>query len=103
MREIWCASKIPGHPQRDRIVGWWWAGWIVSNILGNVSFQIAMAAIAAKDVETLSTASVASVVYEVSDVFAITLALFLITRLSRMQKARRSEQMTATLPERSAA
>lgn len=102
MREIWRAGKIPSQSQSDRIVGWWWFGWIVSNILGNISFQIAMAARAAKDVGTLSTATVASFVYEVSDIFAITLALILVSRLSRMQKARRIAQSIATLPEANA-
>lgn len=99
MREIWRASKVPKHSQNDRIVGWWWACWIVSNILGNIDFRITMAA---KDVDTLSMASVAGFVDNVFDIFAITLALILVSRLSRMQKARHTVQLTATLPEASA-
>jgi hypothetical protein len=95
MREIWLASKNPGHSQAqsgDRIVGWWWVGWITSNILGNISFRISMAA---KDVQTLSTGSVVGSIHELFDVFAIALALVLVTRLSRMQRELYAAQSVA--------
>jgi hypothetical protein len=99
MKEIWRASKVSKRSQNDRIVGWWWGGWIVSNILGNIDFRLTMAA---KDLKTLSIASAASVVDDVFDIFAITLALILVSRLSRMQKAKRTAQLTAALSEASA-
>lgn len=47
MREIWLASHLKGNWHAEPapgLLGWWWGLWIVSNILGNISFQIAIRA-----------------------------------------------------------
>jgi Domain of unknown function (DUF4328) len=95
MREIWKASKNPTHWQAERtdhILGWWWFGWIASNVLGQVDFRLAMAA---HDVPSLSVASALGVVDDVSVAFSIAVALILITRLSRMQVARHANGWAA--------
>jgi hypothetical protein len=88
MREIWKASKNPARWQSERtdpILGWWWFGWITSNLLGQLDFTMSMAA---HDLPSFSAASVIGVVDAAFGVFSTALALVLITRLSRMQVAR---------------
>jgi hypothetical protein len=88
MREIWKASLNPTHWHNEptpAILGWWWFGWIVSNALGQLEFRMTMAA---KDISSLSAVSVVGVADEIVGVFAIVLALVLVTQLSRIQLAR---------------
>ena len=45
MREIWLASHFRGNwhgESAPAILGWWWGLWIVTNILGNISFRLSM-------------------------------------------------------------
>jgi hypothetical protein len=90
MREIWKASKNPLHwydQPTDQILGWWWFGWITSNVLGQIDFRMSMAA---STVSSLSAASVIGIVDSAFCVFSIPLALVLVTRLGRMQLARQA-------------
>jgi hypothetical protein len=46
MREIWLASHFRGYWHDERtplLLVAWWTLWIVTNILGNISFQLTMA------------------------------------------------------------
>ncbi len=93
MRELWKASKNPQHWQDERanpILGWWWASWIISNILGQVSFRLSLAL---DDISSISFYSLVNTVTEAFDVLATALALVLITRLGRMQADRHKEQL----------
>ncbi len=90
MREIWKASKNPAHwgtESTDPILGWWWFGWITSNILGQIYFRLLMDA---RDRSSLAIATVFGIITEFFDLFAISLALILVTQLTRMQLARRA-------------
>jgi hypothetical protein len=85
MREIWKTSKNPLQWQSERtnpILGWWWFAWIISNMLGQVSFRMTMRA---DDVATLSAATTVGIVEDISFIFLTCLALTLVTRISRMQ------------------
>jgi hypothetical protein len=45
MREIWLASHFRGNWHGEpapAILGWWWGLWVVSNILGSISFRLSM-------------------------------------------------------------
>lgn len=45
LREIWLASHFRGNWHGEpapAILGWWWGLWVVTNILGNISFRISM-------------------------------------------------------------
>lgn len=44
MREIWQVSIAPGDPASvpvPSLLRWWWGLWLLSNILGNISFRLA--------------------------------------------------------------
>jgi heme/copper-type cytochrome/quinol oxidase subunit 4 len=61
MREIWKASVDPINWRSlptDPLLGWWWAGFIVSNILGQIAFRMSMAA---ESVESLRSATIADI------------------------------------------
>ena len=51
---------------------WWWFFWIVSGIVGNASFRLAMRA------EEIDTLLVANVVTQLSDVVGIPLSLIVL-------------------------
>lgn len=47
MREVWLASHYRGNWHGEpapSLLGWWWGLWIVTNILGNLSFRLSMSA-----------------------------------------------------------
>jgi Domain of unknown function (DUF4328) len=90
MREIWKASKNPMHwheEPTDQILGWWWFGWLGSNVLGQIDFRMSMSA---RSVSSLSDASVIGIIDSAFGVFSIPLALILVTRLGWMQSARQA-------------
>lgn len=44
MKETWLASHFGGNWHRETapsVLNWWWGLWILTNILGNISFKIA--------------------------------------------------------------
>lgn len=52
MREIWLASHFRGNWHGEPapgMLGWWWGLWIVTSILGNLSFRLSMTDVAAAD------------------------------------------------------
>jgi hypothetical protein len=88
MREIWKASVDPINWRSlptDPLLGWWWAGFIVSNILGQISFRMSMAA---ETVDSLQSATIAGTLSDAADIVATILALALVERLYRIQRAR---------------
>jgi hypothetical protein len=88
MREIWNASENPqswGSKDTDPVVNWWWAAFLISGFLGNMSFR---AVASASDVSTLESATVTSIVSDAAIVFSIVLAWRLVVQVSRMQSAR---------------
>ena len=91
MREIWKASDNPQHWQSapdDPILGWWWFGWIVSNIDISSLFGAHMSSLAA---------TIVSFIHELFRTFAVCLAPILITRLYRLQKSRASQSLARTI------
>jgi hypothetical protein len=99
MREIWKASIDPIDWQSlptDPLLGWWWAGFIVSNVLGQIAFRISEGA---KTVESLKSATVADIVSDAADIVATVLALMLVERLYRIQRARAAApELPASVP-----
>jgi len=88
MREIWKASIDPIRWQSlptDPLLGWWWAGFIVSNALGQIAFRMSEGA---KSAESLKSATTADIVSDAADMVATVLALMLVERLYRIQRAR---------------
>lgn len=88
MRQTWNSSENPagdigrGLPP---FIGWWWAAWIVTNILGNMSFRMSMRADQTGDYTTATTLDL------INTPFAIISALLLIKimrAVTAMQTAR---------------
>lgn len=88
MREIWKASADPinwSAAPTDPLLGWWWAGFVASSLLGQVSFRMSMAA---KTLDSLKSYTAVSILDDLVDVVATGLALALVERLCRIQRAR---------------
>ncbi|HPE71211.1 MAG TPA: DUF4328 domain-containing protein [Candidatus Competibacter sp.] len=75
MKEIWKASSNPRSWSKASVspmLPWWWFFWIVSTMLGNASFRLAMRA------EEINTLLIANVVTQLSDVAGIPLSLIVL-------------------------
>src|SRR5206468_4980211 len=74
LREIWKASVDPVHWQSiptNPLLGWWWAGFLVSNILDQASFRMSTAA---HGLRALHDARVVAMISDTTDIIAIVLA-----------------------------
>jgi hypothetical protein len=72
MKEIWKVSKNPADWQNEPgspLLGWWWALWIISNILGQMSFRMSLGA------NTLSSLKESTIMSIVSALFDIPLCI----------------------------
>jgi hypothetical protein len=86
MKEIWKVSKNPADWQNesgDPLLGWWWALWIISNILGQISFRISMAA---NTLNSLKESTVMSIVSAVVDIPLCIVGVSLVSAIFRQQK-----------------
>lgn len=83
MRETWQASVAPHDPlsvQLPAVMRWWWGLWIVTMILGNLSFRLSMSATTAEALIAASWIDVATFGLDVP------LAFSLITMISRLNE-----------------
>lgn len=81
MKEIWKASSNPQSWSTEPVssmLPWWWFFWIVSGMLGNASFRLAMRA------EEIDAFLTANVVTQLSDVTGIPLSLIVLGIISRV-------------------
>jgi hypothetical protein len=86
MREIWKASVNPTGWKSlptDPLIGWWWAAFVLSCITGQASFRMPT-----NTLDQLSASSVVSMIDDGVDIVATALALLLVERLCRIQRAR---------------
>ncbi len=85
MKEIWKASHKP-HGWVDYpvspILGWWWFLWIVSNVIAQASFRLAMRA---EELEELLRLNVINQAAEVSGILLSITTLVLVNRISEAQ------------------
>jgi len=92
MCEIWQASAAPANWQyqtRGSILQLWWAFFLLSNFIANVSFRLSLRASSTSDLILSSTISAASSIFDIaSNVTALTL----VNQIYRMQMARRSAE-----------
>jgi hypothetical protein len=87
MKEIWQASQAPANWQAVRptaLLGWWWALFLISGILGNISFRLTLMA---KEIDTLLTSTMVTVIADVASLIAVVVALLLVRRIYGMQNA----------------
>jgi hypothetical protein len=85
MREIWKGSKNPSGWRTEAtnpLLGWWWAGWIISNVLDQAYFRTSSGA---HSVSALSAATSVGIVSDLADIIADALALVLVTSVCRLQ------------------
>lgn len=84
MKEIWLASHRAGatyEPRGSSILGWWWGLWLLTNVIGNISFRMEMSETA--NPQTLVT------VYLVSTAINIPLCIVLIIIMREIANAQR--------------
>jgi hypothetical protein len=87
MKEIWNVSVDPQRWQSvnsSAILPLWWTLWILSRITGQISFRVSMGA---ETLAALEAATVASIVSGTLDIPLAFVALTLVTRIVRNQKA----------------
>ena len=85
MKDIWYETQLLGRNPSEGfraedggIVGWWWAMWIIGNVISNISFRMEMGAI---PVNT-STSDIASLLSDLSSVAAGLLVIRIIRKIS---------------------
>jgi hypothetical protein len=89
MSEIWRASRNPRGWQNDgagEFLGWWWAIWIVSTVLGKIAYRLTVDAV---EVDEIARATHVMLASEAVDIITIVLAILLVKRLSDYQLQRR--------------
>ncbi len=68
MREIWKASLQPSDWQNQPvpgIIGWWWALFLISNILSQISFRVSLAAATSEQLQASAILSAACAPFEI--------------------------------------
>lgn len=86
MKEIWQASQDPMNWQSQSgspLVGWWWAFWILSNIMGRVSLSFAGQA---TTVDALITSTNIAIAASTVGVLLTLFAILLVRKISRKQE-----------------
>jgi len=81
MKEIWQVSRDPMNWQAqkgDGILGWWWALWLISGFLGNMTFRMSM------NVDSPSSLEAATMVSIISSIVEIPLIIVAVTMISRI-------------------
>ncbi|WP_037586919.1 DUF4328 domain-containing protein [Stenoxybacter acetivorans] len=87
MKEIWKASISPQDWKNQTVpslLGWWWFFWIVSNMLGNASFRMALRA---DQINELITANIVLQLSYVMDIPLNLIVLVMVTKIYEMQMA----------------
>lgn len=86
MKEIWQVSRNPAEwakQSTSALLGWWWALWIISGVLGQITFRTAMNVDSPSSLEAATSASILSSIVEIP---LILVAVSLVTTISGMQK-----------------
>lgn len=86
MREAWMASHYRGNWHQEptpSLLGWWWGLWIITNILGNISFRLSLTGGA-------DTAGATIMIDLAEAILNVPLCLILIMLMRRMSIAQRT-------------
>jgi phage FluMu protein Com len=92
-QEIWRNSDpsappthdVPVRPAGSALIGFWWAAWLVANVLSQISLRIGRAA---NTPETLRSATGLAMIAEVASLLAGALALAVVISVDARQNAR---------------
>ena len=85
MKEIWQASKNPGAWRTQvapSLLAAWWSFWIIDNILGNVSFRLALRA---ESPDELMASAIVSLISELTGIVLCVVAIRLVRSIYQMQ------------------
>jgi Domain of unknown function (DUF4328) len=89
MKELWQVSANPLHWQsqeRGGLLPWWWFLWILSNVLGQISFRLS---IGATDVSTIVASNLTDIFADAGSVALEIVAIIMVSRIAKMQLAHR--------------
>lgn len=81
MREIWTVSDNPLDWQDEPggpLLAWWWTLWLVSSVLGQVSFRLSMRA---ETIDSLQVSTVASIISNIVDIPLDIIAISLVSAI----------------------
>lgn len=81
MREIWTVSENPLDWQDEPggpLIAWWWTLWLVSSVLGQVSFRLS---IRAETIDALQVSTVASIISNIVDIPLNIIAISLVSAI----------------------
>lgn len=100
MKEIWKVSKNPADWQNEPgspLLGWWWALWIISAVLGQISFRMSLAA---NTLSSLKESTVISIVSAVVDIplciVGVSLVFAIFLRQKKLTEMKAYQNVTAT-------
>ena len=100
IREAWDVSASPASPTpslRAPILGWWWAIWIISNIVSNITMRVSLHA--GDDAAQLAISSYIECVDSAVNLVSIFVAVHFVSRLTGMQSALVAEAEEASAPD----
>ena len=86
MKEIWKVSKNPGNWQEEigsPLLGWWFALWLISGFLGQLSFRMTMQA---NTVSSLKESTTVSIISGIIDIPLCIVAISLISAIFSNQE-----------------
>lgn len=87
LRETWQASLSPEYPDSvpvPAVMRWWWGLWVLTNILGNVSFRLSLNA---KTISDLTTGAWLDIVLFLINAPMAVLLIVVMRRLTANQRA----------------
>ena len=93
MKEIWLASSNPQSWKNQPVaplLRWWWFFWIVSSLLGNAPFRVAMRA------EGLDELMTANLITQMSDLAGIPLSIIVLVMVTRVHQMQMSQLDSTT-------
>lgn len=77
MKEIWIVSH-KSEAGDHAVVGWWWALWLISNVLGRLAFKLVMRA---DDASGYAASAMTYIISDGLDVILNVVALNMVTRI----------------------
>jgi hypothetical protein len=86
MKEIWKVSTNPKNWQKENgsgLLGWWWALWLISGVLGKASFRLSMRA---DTISLLQASTTLSIVSELIDIPLYIVSVSLISTIFTKQE-----------------
>jgi hypothetical protein len=86
MKEIWKISNNPAAWQNESgspLLGWWWVSWIISIVLGQISFRMSLAA---NTVDSLKESTVMSIISAIVDIPLCIVGVSLVSAIFTQQK-----------------